>query len=56
MEEQLKKAIEELKELGTWSDYECAHSRADDILCEVLKELGHAEIVEAWDNVGKWYA
>ena len=37
------------------SDLECAHSNADDALCELLKGLGFTEIVDIYDKVGKWY-
>lgn len=37
-------------------DAEIDHGRADDILCELLKSLGYAKTVEAWDKVGKWFA
>ena len=51
-EEILKKLIE----LENNTDFEVAHSEADDLLCEFLKSLGHNDIVEAYGKVGKWYA
>ena len=44
-----------LKEVGN-SDFECAHSNADDALCELLNGLGFTEIVDIYKKVGKWYA
>jgi hypothetical protein len=37
-------------------DTEEAHSHADDILCELLSNLGYHETVKAWLHVDKWYA
>lgn len=37
-------------------DFETTHPKADDLLCEFLKRLGHTDIVEAYEKVGKWYA
>lgn len=37
-------------------DNECDHSAADDLLCELLTDIGCAKSVEAWGKVGKWYA
>ena len=37
-------------------DEEMAHSRADGILCELLRKLGYSEVVESFKKVKKWYA
>lgn len=37
-------------------DEEESHIRADELLCQVLKELGYGEGVEIFDNIPKWYA
>ena len=37
-------------------DYERAHSNADDLLCELLRKLGFDSVVNAFGEVGKWYA
>jgi len=42
-------------EYGSW-DIEVAHSRADDLLCEILLEHGYDEVVEIFKNMHKWYA
>ena len=49
-------ALMALRTLKDVSDLEVAHAQADDILCALLRRLGHTSIVEAWDEVGKWYA
>lgn len=56
-----EQALSELSELPQedWtngSDFEAGHSRADDILCELLKDIGYEDIVEAFKKVGRWYA
>ena len=41
------------------SDYsspELAHFEADEVLCQLLKSLGCADVVEAFRDVFKWYA
>lgn len=45
-----------LKEQQDSHDTEIAHSRADDILCDILTELGYNDIVEEYHKIGKWYA
>ena len=52
----IKEAIEEMKKLVNNDDYEIAHSRADDILCDVLTKLGYEDLVDVYNQVGKWYA
>ena len=51
------KIISELMELqDRTGDIEYAHAYADDILCGLLKRLGFADVVDAWEAVPKWYA
>lgn len=49
-------AIERLREEAGSGDVESAHASADRILCELLIELGYGNVVEAWEEVPKWYA
>jgi hypothetical protein len=56
MSDIIKAAIERMKECVKNSDYEVAHCNADDILCDVLKQLGAKELVDEFEKVGKWYA
>lgn len=51
-----EEAIAKLKECKAGSDIECAHSDADDVLCELLTSLGYADVVEMWKKIEKWYA
>ena len=50
--------LDDLKYLhaDVYMDFEDGHQRADNILCEVLIELGYSDIVNAWEGVGKWYS
>ena len=52
----IKAAVEQMKECAKNSDYETAHVDADDILCDVLKQLGAKELVDEFEKVNKWYA
>lgn len=47
--------LQELKDLQD-CDEEVAHSHADDILTDILIELGYTDIVEAYNLIKKWYA
>lgn len=37
-------------------DIELGHSHADQVLCDVLNELGFQELTEMFDKLDKWYA
>ena len=55
MDEQ--EALEALILLQGSDDYENTHVLADAILCDLLKALGHGDVVEAYENITpKWYA
>ena len=55
-QELANEAIKRLKEADEMVDEEIAHIAADHILCELLKELGYQSVVDAFDDVSKWYA
>ena len=50
-----EQALAELAKCHT-GDTEGDHAEADRILCDLLKALGHADVVAAYDKVDKWYA
>jgi hypothetical protein len=57
MEDELKNSyLERLKEIKEDFDIERAHSLADDLLCEILVDLGYKEIVDLYKTIEKWYA
>lgn len=37
-------------------DTEVNHIEADDLLCNLLVDLGYQEVVDAYDKIDKWYA
>lgn len=49
-------ALRRMKECVRSGDPEIAHSNADDILCEFLRDLGHGDLVDIYCDVDKWYA
>ena len=56
-----EEAIETLNALPQFAvaefrDYEEGHVKADYVLRDLLITLGYADVVEAWDKVGKWYS
>ena len=50
----LEDYLKRLKECEEY-DAESAHGRADEILCELLRELGYSDIVDAYEDIDKWY-
>lgn len=51
-----EEAIEKLKHCQKSGDTECAHSDADDVLCELLVSLGYEDVIAEYALVDKWYA
>lgn len=49
-------AVNELRALLNTKDHEAAHSRADDILCAVLTDLGYADVVKEYQAIMRWCA
>ena len=51
---------EEFKEkmilLNDDRDIEYSHIKADELMCDILRELGYSEGVEIFENMHKWYA
>ena len=37
-------------------DLESAHGTADQVLCDLLTELGYGDVVAEYDKIEKWYA
>lgn len=48
--------MERLKEIQKNTDIEIAHSDADDVLCDLLTELGYGDIVNEYKKIERWYA
>jgi hypothetical protein len=57
-EKMIESAVVYMKQLAELSDrdQEGCHWQADRILCDVLTNLGYTELVEAFNDVEKWYA
>jgi len=51
-----EEVIKKLKKLVDNDDQEMAHVEADQILMDFLVSLGYEDIVNAYDEIGKWYA
>lgn len=50
-----KDAVKQMKRCND-DDTETAHIKADDILCELLKDLGFNDLVDEYNNISKWYS
>ena len=50
------KMLEEKEREIKSDDYEISHSNGDTLLCELLDELGFSEVVEAYNDLNKWFA
>ena len=37
-------------------DVEGAHIEADEVLCDLLKQVGFTKVVEVYNKLEKWYA
>lgn len=55
-DEVYKNLLRRMQELENSGDIESAHGLADDILCDLLTQLGYTDIIDAYDRVEKWYA
>jgi phosphomannomutase len=51
-----KKYVDKMKEQILNNDTEEAHGQADDLLCELLRQLGFNSVVDEYEKVHKWYA
>lgn len=51
-----EKYIQKLVKAQESGDAECAHMDADDILCDLLEELGFSDVVNEFRKINKWYA
>jgi hypothetical protein len=45
-----------MREMAASRDTECAHSDADDLMCELLTSLGYSEGIAVFLKMDKWYA
>lgn len=56
--EQAIEALKPLAEPSIWDvgATEVAHKQADQILCALLRSLGHGDVVDAWERIDKWYS
>lgn len=50
-----EEALAALLELEHEYDMYGGHMKADDILCDLLRVLGHHDVVEAYDRIPRWY-
>lgn len=49
-------AIDRLQNCADMADKETGHIKADDILCDLLENLGFIEVVRKYRELEKWYA
>lgn len=42
--------------IASSNDKELRHSHADDLMCEVLRQLGYEKGVEIFSDMERWYA
>lgn len=47
---------QKLEALQDDPDTEKVHAVADGILCELLRDLGYGEVVDAYEQLDMWYA
>ena len=49
-------AVTNLRTLQQGNDPEGGHVDADNVLCELLSNLGYGDVVEEFEKIYKWYA
>ena len=47
---------ERMQAIADKRDTEGGHIEADDLMCELLKDLGYGEGVDIFEKMNKWYA
>lgn len=53
----MEQAIDRLRQIqNPDGDTEIQHQMADEVLCEMLRNLGCHHLVREWEKVPKWYA
>lgn len=52
----MEEAIDRMRELQKPGDTEEAHVMADEVLCQMLENLGCHQLVAEWRKIDKWYA
>lgn len=50
-----KEAADKMREMVAGDDVEMGHREADDLLCQILTELGYGECAKVFDDMVKWY-
>ena len=50
------KYLNKMLKLLPMGDKESAHSQADDLLVDIIREIGLNDIADAYEEVGKWYS
>lgn len=56
-ESSIKDYTERMRELANNDDdIEARHVEMDDLMCEILKEMGFNELVDIFNETEKWYA
>lgn len=55
-EELKERAIQKLKNVQSWNDIESAHGAADNVLCDLLENLGFKDVIEEYNKINKYYA
>lgn len=48
-------AIKKLQEISAIKDKEDAHIKADDVLKNLLNDLGYSDVVQMYDTIDKHY-
>ena len=52
----IDKYLAKLEEIQKNKDVEVRHVREDDLLCDLLIELGFEDLVELYESSTKWYS
>ena len=48
--------LKDMQTVASSNDPECSHVYMDDMMCDLLKQLGYGEAIEVFRHTEKWYA
>ena len=55
-EDEMREIANKVTDVSVDYHEEEAHGAADDLMCEVLKDLGYTKGVEIFERMPKWYS
>jgi len=51
----IKQSVTDMEYISQIRDIELRHTKADELLCEILTSLGYQDVVNAFNSMNKFY-